>query len=160
MQSRDAPQEFRQYVATKGHSLSALSPAETVDLMVGFFRDVPAEDCDPDIGGDALLFQWGTSEGDAGEYFEFHIGRQLFLSGAEPDASGVIEDADDYIWQLQLTLRWKPTPDLRALGSGDLYCGCVADVDEFAQSIRQSRVYDVVGARRDGEVGVRWGCAG
>jgi hypothetical protein len=159
VQSRDALPEFKQYATERGHDLAALTGTAAVDLMVGFYRDVRADDCDVEIGADALLFHWGTYDWGDGEHFEFDVARQLFLSGAEPNEAGVIGDADDHLWHLLLTLRLAPTPELRRLGQGDLWCGSPAELEEFDSGIRASVAYAAIASRADA-VQIRWECAG
>ena len=161
MRGSDALEELERYAAAKGHDLSRLTGADAVNLMVGFYRDVRAEGCDPQQAADLLMFQCGSDEAGTGEHFEFDLARQLFLPGAEPNAEGVIEDADDYIWRLHLTLRFVPTPPaLRALPSEEGFCGSPQDVDEFVGGIRRGAAYGLVHDRSDAKVVLTYACAG
>ena len=160
MRATDALEEFKRYAAARQHDLSRVTGSDVLDLMVGFYRDVRAEGCDPQQDADMLLFQYGTHDWGKGEHFEFDVARQLFLPGAEPNAEGVIEDADDDIWQLHLTLQLAPTPELRALGSYDGWCHTPQDVDEFVDTIRRSAAYGVLQGHSDADVLIYFECAG
>lgn len=146
-------QEFKRYAGAKARNVSLLTGAEVVDLMLGFYRDVRAEDCDPGTDRDMLLFQWGTYDWGKGPRFEFDVTRQLMLPHGDP------EDVDENLWQLHVTLRLAPSADLRGLGRGDRWCHSVVDLDGFERAIRSGAAYRAVGTR-SGEVDVAWECAG
>src|SRR5678815_803153 len=85
-------------------TLASVRPAEGLDAMFSFYRDVRADGCRLESDGDMLLFQWGTYDWGKGQHFELDITRQLVPGPGE----------DEDIWQLQLTFRFAPEATLRA----------------------------------------------
>ncbi len=88
---------FRLDVDKAGHTLDALTPAEGIDLMVHYYRDVRVQGCALEADGDMLLFQWGTYNWGEGEHFEVGITRQLTET----------EEEDGEMRQLSLTFRYE-----------------------------------------------------
>ncbi len=142
MASHDALARFHELAARRRVVIEQLSAAEAIDLMAAFYREVRADDCDMDAGGDMLLFQWGvynwwTGEGDLfdikrqGELFEYDITRQLVPVPEGPD-----EESDSFIGQLSLTLKFRPTAALRGIGEGNRWCHRPAELEDFLAYIR------------------------
>lgn len=161
MLARDALPEFQRYAGMRGVSLDGLGCADLLDLMTGFYRDVRADDCDLDSDGDMLFCTWGTYDWGAGEHFEFTVFRQFFFPPSpgtpRPD---VLEDADDYIWHLDVALKFEPTPELRGVGGDGCPCHRLAGLAEFTAAVRASLAYRLVCGRSDGQVTLRYECAG
>ncbi len=130
MDSQNALDSFRDFAARRGVGTERLSAAEALDLMVGFYREVRADDCDSDADGDMLLFQWGIYEWGGGESFTYGITRQL-----SPQ-----EDGEDFIGQLSLTLGFPPSESLREIGTGNRWCYHPAELDEFLSFVEGSGV--------------------
>lgn len=147
MLATDVLEDFRRYASARQQGLSRIAGSEAIDLMVEFYRDVRADGCDPQRDADMLLFQYGTHDWGEGEQFEFDMTRQLVLPNADTSANGAIEDADAFIWQLHLTLRFSPTPALRALGSHNRWCKSPAEIDEFVEAVRKTAAFDIVRCR-------------
>ena len=92
MKASEALSHFQNFVRRRGATIDNLGHDEAVQLMLDFYREVRADDCDLDAGGDMLLFQWGTYDWGSGEAFEYDITRQL-----------IREPYYDEILQLSLT---------------------------------------------------------
>ena len=84
-----------------------------------------------------LLYQWGVSSAEAGEFFELDLTRQFIPDG---DAE------DENIWQLSLTFKFTPTEQLRAIGHGNKWCSEPRPraVDYFESFVRESPAYRAV----------------
>lgn len=150
MRARKAKYEFKRFLKRQGNKVQALSPADGVDTMLEFYRDVRADDCDLASDGDMMLFQWGTYDWGQGEHFSFDITRQLI--------SGPGEDED--IWQLSLTFVFMPDTTLRALGSGNRWCESPQQLEEFGAFVRATEVYAAVVGREAAKVVLDYECAG
>lgn len=135
MKPHDAKEAFEKYLAELGTPVSALTPAEAVRLMLGFYRTVRAEGAKLDLDQDMLLCQWGLYEREAGKSFQFDIIRQFIESGTEDE---------DGMTQLSLTFCYKPTPALEALGSGQQWCRTPAELPAFKNTIFNSAPYEAV----------------
>lgn len=80
--------------------------------VVNRFVLIPVTDTAPvDEDGDGVLAQHGTSTFRGRPQFEASLTRQL-TSVAEQDPE---------MWQLSCTLRWDPTDETNALGSGNVW---------------------------------------
>ncbi len=79
-----------------------------------------------------LLYQWGMSRRDEGDFFELDMTRQLILGG---------DSEDENIWQLSLTFKFAPTEALRAIQSGNKWCPRPQAVDYFEGFVRESEAY-------------------
>ncbi|MDB5070132.1 MAG: hypothetical protein JWM87_1243 [Candidatus Eremiobacteraeota bacterium] len=136
----DAQPLFEAFLTSRGLLLDRMIPDEGIDAVLEFFKtqrfDVP--------GGDSLVFQFGTNDWDDGPYFDFDLTRQLAL---EKDRHVVEDDADEDdgkgMWQLSLTFRFAPAPELEALGADDYWCESHERgvVSEFHDFIRLSPAY-------------------
>ena len=135
MKPHEARQAFEKSVAELGTPVSALTPAEAVRLMLSFYRTVRAEGAKLDLDQDMLLCQWGTYERDAGKSFQFDIIRQFIEPGTEDE---------DGMTQLSLTFCFKLTPELQALGSGQLWCRSPAELAAFKNFIFNSAAYEAI----------------
>lgn len=150
MNPRAAQGAFEAYLRQQGEELGALVPARGIALMIGFYVAERAEGCAFDEDADGLLFQWGTHDWGDGEHLSVDITRQLIL----PD-----DDDDDAIWQLHLTWRFAPTPELRRLGAGNRWCFSPAELEGFREFVRTSPPLHSA-LPKAGEVTLRFECAG
>ena len=148
--SQQADTEFEKYLARRSTSLHDLTPQAAFEIMRGFYCDVRFDDCSPDANGDMLLFQWGTYDWGEGPSFEFDFTRQLIQRQAD----------DDDIWQLHLTLRFEPSDELHALGSGNQWCVSPTKLAGFESFVRGSRAYVAMASRTDGRVELDYEHAG
>ena len=149
MDTREAQHAFEEHLAAHGATVSGLVPSQGLVLMISFFRDQrPHGDVEDD-----LLYQWGTYDWGSGEFFELDITRQFILDDTAEDEN---------IWQLHLTFKYKPTDQLRALGSGERWCGTIAPqgIDCFAQWIENSPAFQAVSETEHDEIEVYYECAG
>ena len=102
--------------------------------MFSFFQSISPEGCeDPD--GDMLLFQWGTHDWGSGDHFELNITRQFIEQEFEDD---------DAISQLSLTFKFKPTPALQGLGSGNRWCDGLTEVEKDRAFVFSSAAFCAV----------------
>ena len=121
MKPREAKDEFENFVAGAGTAVSAFKAIDAIRLMLDFYREVRAEDCELEADGDMLLFQWGISEqGREGRYFDFTLTRQF--------TDELVEDGGE-VTHLSLTCHFAVTPELEALKTGSKWC---ANPDELA----------------------------
>jgi hypothetical protein len=109
----DAEDAFKAFVRGRAGDVAALSAADAINLMLGWYASERVDDVDIQHDGDMVLFQWGTWDWGAGPSFQYNVTRQLISVGAEDD---------DDIWQLSLTLHFQPTKEARAIGSGSRWC--------------------------------------
>ncbi len=149
MDAREAQLEFEEYVAEHGAAVSGLLASQGVALMISFYRDRrPSDKSDDD-----LLYQWGAFDWGSGEFFDLDITRQ-FIHDAVAE--------DDNIWQLSLTFRYAPTDGLRALGSGNRWCGTSRPqgIDYFAQWIEKSVAFQAVSHMKPDRIELNYQCVG
>jgi hypothetical protein len=137
-----AESRFLGMIASTGAALDALTPAEGVELMLGFYHDERAEGCPVESDGDMLLCQWGTYDWGKGESFEFNITRQFMTPVGE----------DDDIEQLSLTFGYPPMSPPDDLGKGERWCHTPGDLPAFREFIEGSLPYRTLGRSRAGSV--------
>lgn len=149
MDARQARSAFEAYVAEHGATVSALLPSHGVALMISFYRDRRPSDG----SNDDLLYQWGTYDWGSGEFFDLDITRQFIFDGIAED---------DNIWQLSLTFKYKPTDELRALGSGHQWCGSIRPrgIDYFAQWTERSVAFQAVSQMMPDKIELDYQCVG
>jgi hypothetical protein len=150
MLARNALSSFKSFLKRRRVTLRAASPRVAAEAMLAFFRDVQATDCDPDADGDMLLFQWGTYDCGHGRFFECDITRQFITADGE----------DDEIWQLSFTIKFRPTDQLSALGSGNRWCHSRDDLAEFTAFVLGSPAFHAVADSQDGKPELDYECAG
>jgi hypothetical protein len=143
MKAHDALKHFKAFMADAGLSLDNLSPQNAVDLMVNFYTQIPTEDCTFENDGDMLLFEWGMYNWGNGEFFEHKITRQFIPSTSSEEecsddlsASSEEECSDDWIGQLSLTLKYPPSPVLKTIASGNLWCAHPDEIPDFINFIQ------------------------
>jgi len=142
--------EFERFLHARGVDLASLSPRRAFECVTSFFRDARVADCDTEMDGDMLLFQWGTYDWGRGARFEFDVTRQLIPRGGD----------DDDIWQLHLTVRFELDDDLRSLGAGNRWCHSVDQLEAFAAFVVGNEPFLSVADRAGGRVALEYELAG
>jgi hypothetical protein len=150
MRAKKAKREFERYLKRRNTKLAEMRPSAGLDAMLGFYRDIRADDCDIDQDGDMLLFQWGTYDWGQGEHFSFDITRQLIVGPGE----------DEDFWQLSLTFEFPPDDTLRAVESGNRWCASPEQLEEFAAFVRSTAAYIAVANRNDANIVLDYECVG
>lgn len=141
MKPEKAQQELQKRIQKSGTPMSGLTPAQGIRLMLDFYRDVRAKDCELDDDGDMLLFQWGTYDFGKGRSFRFDITRQF-----------IVEDEDDSpMSQLSFVFHFAPSAQLGAL-KGNRWCGTLDELDDFETFITGADAYRAVAAARPEKV--------
>ena len=123
--------KFRQQVDAAGVSLSQLLPETGVRLMLQFYENERANDCELDADGDMLLFQWGSNNWGDGLYFDLNITRQLIQE----------KDGEQCIRQLSLTFRHHAEPAFTEIESGNKWCPNPSGATEFGDWIQNSTAF-------------------
>jgi hypothetical protein len=127
MRPGESAETFRNFAAANGVDLSHCTPRQGVEQMLAFFRDIKPVGCEEE-DGDMLLFQYGTYDWGRGRWFELDITRQfldlehVYEDDAEEDEDedeGFDDDDQATMSQLHLTFRFKPAPELDALGGSN-----------------------------------------
>jgi hypothetical protein len=118
-----AASAFRQFLRDHGIDIDTAALDEIVGAMLDFYARVPASGLAA-TEGDMLLFQFGVHDRGDGEHFEFNITRQFITDGEDGDMS-----------QLRCTVYYEPTTTLRAIGSGNRWCGSPDGLPEFKSFI-------------------------
>ena len=152
MRIADARARLLALMAERGSEPTSIRPAEAVQLMLDWYRTERCEDAEDEDRGDMLLFQWGTFDWGAGEWFEYDITRQL-VAEAEP------EDADSAIWQVAITFRYPPGP-AAALGEGAHWWEQPRRLDEFEAYIQDCAATAYVGTAKPARVDITFEAAG
>lgn len=125
MNPSESLQRFERFAAGSGRSVADLDAQNAVHLMVEFYRQVRAKDCDLDAEGDTVCFQWGVSGSGDQESFHYDLTRQFIAPGDEDE---------DGMSQLSLTVHFPVTDALRAL-EGEEWCSSPFKVDTLEQFI-------------------------
>jgi hypothetical protein len=150
MKAKQAKAEFKRAIASANRRVSSLTPAEGLQLIADFYRNVRAEDVARLPDQDMLLYQWGTYNWGQGAHFSLDLTRQFILGLGE----------DDNIWQLHLTFYFPPEPALQQLGKGNRWCGSVEALPEFVSFVRSSPAFQASAARTDARPELEYGRAG
>lgn len=153
MNTHAARESFEHFLAEGGLALERLTVAQGLAAMLAFYRTQRADDCPADADGDMLLYQWGMSRGDDGDFFVLDMTRQFILGG---------DSEDENIWQLSLTFKFEPTDALRAILSGNKWCPKPRPqaVDYFEGFVRESDAYRAVSDSESLRVGLDYFNAG
>lgn len=125
MNPSESLQRFERFVAGSGRTVGELDAQDAVHLMVEFYRQVRAKDCDLDADGDTVCFQWGVSGSGDKETFHYDLTRQFIGPGDEDE---------DGMSQLSLTVHFPVTDALRAL-EGEEWCSSPYEVDALEQFV-------------------------
>jgi hypothetical protein len=132
---------LQKLLAERGTSPASVGLEHAVSQMLTFYRDTTAEGCD-ERNADMLLYQWGTYDWGQGEAFEIGVTRQ-FIEQSDEEAR---------FSQLQFTLRHRPTPDLRALGAGSLWCEAREDASAFSTLVQEHVAYRALAGMQAPEI--------
>ena len=119
---------FVKFAEANGVALSSCTARAGMAAMLMFYESVLPIGC-PGSDADMLLCQWGTYDWGSGEHFEFNLTRQFIEQG---------QDDDDAMSQLGITFKFKPTAELRALGSGNRWCHSIDELQSFREFIETS----------------------
>ncbi len=150
MNAKKIKKEFLRYLAAQGESPPKMTPLRALDLVLSFYRDVRADQCEVGANQDMLLFQWGTYDWGEGEHFELDLTRQFVFGDGE----------DEDIWQFHVTFRYAPSEQFGELGSGDRWCKSLEELPDFTRFIRGHPATVLVGSRTDGVASLNYECAG
>jgi hypothetical protein len=142
MHVEHALDRFKQWISQAGMSLNHLTASDAVNLMISFYMQVRADECDLEADGDMLLFQWGVYDWGAGEFFEYDITRQLIVSEQHQDDDGIW--TDDFIGQLSLTLKYVPSLELRNISPGNRWCHHLDEIADFVVFIENCEATEKV----------------
>ena len=145
----DAKMKFEEYLTERAVDLTAVSGADAVELMIGWYETQRVDDVSIH-SGDMLLFQWGTYDWGNGPSFEYNITRQLIGHDQE----------DDEIWQLSLTIHAAPTSEAKAVGAGNRWCAGVADLAELREFISRSPATEFIRTATLTSIELGYECAG
>ncbi len=125
MTSGEAKAKFESLLSTRRDKDN---PVVIISCMLDFYRDERTEDCRIEDDGDMLLYQWGTYDWGQGRWFDLNITRQFIPEGGE----------DDEIFQLSVSAKYFPTPELDALGANNRWCESPSKLPQFNESIAES----------------------
>ena len=149
MTPQNSKAELKKRIGQSG--IAALTPVQGIRLMLDFYKEVRAEDCEPDEDGDMLLFQWGTYDWGQGRAFQFDITRQFIVS----------EDEDnDAISQLSFKFHFMPSAGLDAIKGGNRWCSGPDELADFEAFIIASDAYRAVQALQPSKVTLEYGITG
>jgi hypothetical protein len=123
---------LRQFFMRRGLDFEAAPLSDMLETALAFYTMVPAAGLTADGDPDMLLFQFGTYDWGAGEFFEFDITRQFI----EADGEG-----DDAFSQLRCTFLYEPTAELKGLGAANRWCHARGEVPEFRLFIVSTQAY-------------------
>ena len=136
MKPKSAKKEFEKFISDAGNAVASLTPEQAVSLVLDFYGRVRAEDCPLEEDGDMLLYQWGVyQDTGGGKSFHFDLTRQFMLADS---------DSDEGMSQLSLTLHFRPTPELQAIGDSNEWCHSPDKLAGFREFIRNSETYRAV----------------
>jgi hypothetical protein len=148
MTREDAKSRFKALLSERSNGDQ---PEGIVACMLDFYRDERVADCRIEDDGDMLLYQWGTYDWGQGRWFDLNITRQFIPAGG---------DDDQGIFQLSLSMKYTPTPDLDALGSGNRWCGSPGELSEFSDFVKSSAALKAVTGRPCDKFKVEYSQAG
>ena len=146
MISSESLQRFEQFVAGSGRTVADLDPQNAAHLMLEFYRQVRAEDCDVNADGDMVLFQWGVSACEGEQTFHYDITRQFIAPGDEDE---------DGMSQLSLTVHFPATAELRGF-EGEQSCSSPDKADELEQFIRGHEVTKAISSVKRLKTTLEW----
>ena len=103
--------------------------------MLDFYAQERADGRALGEDGDMLLYEWGTYDWGDGEHFELNVTRKFILDG------------QDEPFQLSMTLLFDPTDECIQLGHSNKWCLSPDGLDEFADFVRKSPPFGLLGGR-------------
>ena len=129
MKAIQALEYFHDFIENSGKSIALLTPEIAINLMLDFYSQNRAEDCDLGKDSDMLLFEWGTYDWGDGLSFTYNIARQFIFSETFQENNSVWKE--DVFWQLGLSLMFDPVDELRQLKSGSKWCESLNEIVDF-----------------------------
>jgi hypothetical protein len=136
MNKRAITSSFKKYLKDQGIKEKDISLKTLPDLFLAFYLDVPFETIDKEEDGDMLLFEYGTFNWGQGANFQIGLTRQLI--GMHDDE----EEAEDYMYQLQVTLFYNPS-EFESLPAFNKWSNEFSDLNDFKNMIVNSAGYQV-----------------
>lgn len=136
MNAETAKREFEDCLKKSGAQLATLTPANGIQRMLEFYRNVRADNCRFDEDGDILLFQWGTFDWGKGPWFEFDITRQFIVTDSQ-------NDDDSVLTQLSLTFYFPPE-EFNGIKSDNRWCENPNALADFESLIVSTNAYRAV----------------
>jgi hypothetical protein len=149
---------FRQYLADRGVP-PPVDPAAAVEAMIGFYRDVRADDCQSDSGDDMLFVQWGPHKWLPPEHPEFRLGADGLPEPRATFGFTVIrqliagEPQDDNLYQLRCKFAFPCDGELATIQKDKRWCHGLPELPEFTEFVREQPVLRAA-AHREGWVDV------
>jgi hypothetical protein len=126
----DSANAFTEFAELRGAALKGATPAQGIEAMICFFRDIQPES--PVVeGGDMLLYQWGSYDWGNGPSFQLNITRQFIE----------VIDEEEVMSQLGLTFHFAPSDQMKAFGAKNQWCETKGVLTEFVVFIHQSAPY-------------------
>lgn len=138
MKAQEAEETFLTFIQNHGFQLNQLYPSNAINLMLAFYEEVRAEECDLEADGDMLLFQWGSYSWNKNQQFEYSLTRQLIFPQKYEEGGEMWEE--NGIWQLSLTLKYPLQQNLQELDSGNEWCFSPTQLAEFREFVAQHQV--------------------
>jgi hypothetical protein len=129
---------FAQFLLSAGFTLKKLTARAGIELMMDFYREVPARGCDG-TDADMLLFQWGQREqvGSQPRFF-LDITRQFMLE--EPE-----REEDAYTMStLTLTFFYPLQTETKAMGIGNEWCEDPERMREFKEFLKENEPFQIL----------------
>jgi hypothetical protein len=133
-----------------GCDLNGSTPAEGIDAMLRFFREMRPEGRLSEDVGDMLLYQWGIYRFSGSPSFQLNLTRQ-FIELVEEE-----REDEEVMSQLGLTFHFPPTDAMQALGAQNRWCESVEDVDDLLAFITRSVPYVTLKDQRATRVEIQW----
>ena len=127
-----------------------MTPSRALELVLSFYKEARADQCQVADNQDMLLFQWGTYDWGGGEHFELDMTRQFIFGDGD----------DEDIWQFHVRFRFAPGQGFAKLGSGDRWCKSLGDLPDFTRFIREHPGTAAAASRTDGVASLDYECAG
>ena len=150
MTPENAKEEFEYLIRRSGMPMGDLTPAQGIRLMLDFYANIRADNCEAD-DGDMLLFEWGTYNWGDGLSFQLNIARQFITQGEDEDDSAIL--------QLSFTFHFNPSAQFDALQSGNRWCSSPDELRGFEAFITGSKGYRTVQALKPLKVTLDWSVA-
>jgi hypothetical protein len=148
IQPKGSKKELTEVIRASGVKLASLTPTQGFPLMLQFYDEVRAEDCDLESDGDMLLYQWGVYEDlDGGKSLHVDITQQFIVSD---------EDGDDAMSQLSLTFFYKPPEKFKALKDGNKWCSLPKELKAFRKFIESTPAYQKVANLKADDVKIQY----
>lgn len=150
MTPEHSQQELEKRIQQSGMTLSNLTPAQGLRLMLDFYRDVRAEGCQPENLDDMLLVEWGTYNSGEGRSFCINMVRQ-FTEALTEDEGGASS-----MTTLSLTFHFPPSAQFDGLQDHH-WCSTPDEVKDFERLIIGSEAYRAVATARPQRVTLDYG---